>query len=215
MGQVYDAIDTNTVIQDFEIRNFVETGTGIGDTVSSILSLGIDNLNVYSIEVFDELYESNVKKFTGHSNLHLRHGYTHAELPIILNEIEGPTLFFLDAHFPGADFGYTSYFDEKDKSINTPLESELRCIARLRDVSRDFFVIDDLRCYEDCPPPVQNWPERVKLGLGGIGFVYELFAETHYVYKVYLHQGFIVLAPKSSFSEGDADVLISQPFELC
>jgi len=198
MAQIYQAVDTAKLIQDFGIRNFVETGTGIADTVKSILSLGIADLNVYSIEVMPNLYEANVAALGPVPNLHLRLGYTHDVLPEILKELSGPTLFFHDAHFPGADFGFASYTDEKDPIKNIPLANELECVVNNRQVNEDIFVLDDLWVYEDNAVETGHWPLRSQIGTNGIDFVFDLFRDTHLIFKSYIKHGFIILFPKGN-----------------
>ena len=106
-------------------------------------------------------------------------------------------MFFLDAHFPGADFHLASYFDEKDENIRIPLKKEIETIVRLKNgFEKDVFVIDDLRIYEDGPFEGGNWPLRQQLGSEGIEFVYDLLSNTHEVIKNYKSQGYIIALPK-------------------
>ena len=46
-------------------------------------------------------------------------------------ERDKPILFWLDAHFPGADFGLATYKDEHGREPALPLERELALIAKL------------------------------------------------------------------------------------
>ena len=100
-----------------------------------------------------------------------------------------PILFFLDAHFPGADFGLAGYEDETNEDIRIPLQKEMETIVSLRgaDIKKDVFIIDDLRIYEDGPYEAGPWELKEKLGGHGIEFVYDLFAATHYIEKDYHH----------------------------
>jgi nucleoside-diphosphate-sugar epimerase len=84
MGQIYQAIKPKEVIETFGIKNFVETGTGIADSLSYILNVRPDDLNVYTIELMDELHSKLVEKFEGTPNLHLIKGYSHVEMKNIL-----------------------------------------------------------------------------------------------------------------------------------
>lgn len=199
MGQIYQAIDAQKVIETFNIANFVETGTGVADTLSYILNTNANNLQIYSIELMDELYDKLVQKFEGTSNLHLIKGYSHIEIKNILKELSpDPTLFWHDAHFPGADFNINgaTYTSEPDPTKRIPLESELRAIKESgRDISKDIFVFDDLRVYKDGPYDGGNWPLRNVAGADGIDFVYELFDETHIIIESYIAQGFLILFP--------------------
>ena len=147
MGQIYQAIKPKEVIETFGIKNFVETGTGIADSLSHILNVRPEDLNVYTIELMDELHSQLVKKFEGTPNLHLIKGYSNVEMKTVVEQLSSePTLFWHDAHFPGADFNINgaSYTSEPDPVKRIPLESELRVIKESgRDISKDVFVLDD------------------------------------------------------------------------
>jgi hypothetical protein len=110
--------------------------------------------------------------------------------------VNGNVLFFLDAHFPGADFHYESYTSVTDYNIRLPLKRELETISALRDISKDVFIIDDLRVYEDNDYSDGNWPLRSVAGGNGIDFVYQIFEKTHNIQKDLRHQGFLIITPK-------------------
>lgn len=195
MGQIYQAINTSKTVDDFNIKNFVETGTGFCDTVYHMFSLGKD-LNIQSVEAYKQVYDDAVKKVGNITSIKIHHGYSHQVLPDLVKELDdNPTMFFHDAHFPGADFKYESYDSEKDDIKRIPLEEELRIVVKNRDVSKDIFVIDDLRVYEKGDFSGGNWEYKDIAGGNGIDFVYELFDETHVIIKSYLHQGFVIMFP--------------------
>ncbi len=81
-------------------------------------------------------------------------------------------------------------------SLRLPLERELVIIKEGRDTSRDCFLIDDLRIYEDGPFTSGNWKDRKTMGGDGIDFIYRLFQETHTIVRDYAHEGYIVVRPK-------------------
>lgn len=199
MGQIYQAVKPKEVIETFGIKNFVETGTGIAETLSYILDVRPKDLNVYSIELMDELYQNLTKRFDNITNLKLIKGYSHVEMSNILENLsDDPTLFWHDAHFPGADFNINgaSYTSEPDPVKRIPLEYELRAIIESgRDVTKDVFVFDDLRVYKDGPYEGGNWPLRSQAGADNIDFVYELFDKTHLIIESYVAQGFLILFP--------------------
>ena len=188
--------DLELFISRYNLLYFVETGTGYGDTVEFIKD---SFKKVFSIEVIKEIYEGARIKFENDTHVYLINKLSTYGLVEFLKEddLNSPILFFLDAHFPGADFGFANYDSEKDKSKRIPLQDELETIVRLRGdkVKNDCFIIDDLRVYEDGPFGDGNWPLRNELGGNGIGFIYDLFGETHYVEKNYRYQGFIILTP--------------------
>jgi len=207
MGQLNQAIQIKNVLDFYDIKNFVETGTGKAEVVQSVVEAD-DTLNVHTIEVIPEIYDKNKINFSYLKDVNWHLGTSFDILPEILPDLKGTTLFWMDAHFPGADFGLSSYGDEKDDDKRLPLKKELETIVENRDVTNDVFVIDDLRIYEDGPFGDGNWEDREKYGGDGIEFIEELFDETHYVVKSYNAQGSILLFPVSKDIENEAGNLV-------
>jgi hypothetical protein len=194
MGQLNEAIQVKNVLEFYDIKNFVETGTGAAEVVRSVYTID-DKLNIHTIEIVKEIYNKNKVSFSYLKNVNWHLGQSSEVLSKILPSLEGNTLFWLDAHFPGADFGMASYGDEPDLNKRLPLKSELEIIVKNKDVSNDVFVIDDLRIYEDGSFEDGSWADRKKYGGDGIEFINDLFEHTHYVVRSYNKQGFIILFP--------------------
>ena len=194
MGQLNEAIEVKNVLDFYDIKNFVETGTGIAEVVRSVHDVD-SSLNIHTIEVVPEIYDQNKIKFSYLKSVNWHLGQSAEVLGEVVPTLEGNTLFWMDAHFPGADFGLSSYGDEKDMDKRLPLKRELESIVQSRDVSNDVFVIDDLRIYEDGPFETGNWDERTKYGGDGIGFIEEMFEKTHYIGRSYNAQGSVILFP--------------------
>ena len=207
MGQLNEAIRIKNVLDFYDIKNFVETGTGQAEVVQTVVEAD-DTLNIHTIEVIPEIYDKNKINFSYLKDVNWHLGTSFDILPEILPDLKGTTLFWMDAHFPGADFGLSSYGDEKDDDKRLPLKKELETIVANRDVTNDVFVIDDLRIYEDGPFGDGNWEDREKYGGDGIEFIEELFDETHYVVKSYNAQGSILLFPVSKDIENEAGNLV-------
>ena len=207
MGQLNQAIQIKNVLDFYDIKNFVETGTGQAEVVQTVVEAD-DTLNIHTIEVIPEIYDKNKINFSYLKDVNWHLGTSFDILPEILPDLKGTTLFWMDAHFPGADFGLSSYGDEKDDDKRLPLKKELETIVANRDVTNDVFVIDDLRIYEDGPFGDGNWEDREKYGGDGIEFIEELFDETHYVVKSYNAQGSIILFPVSKDIENEAGNLV-------
>jgi len=207
MGQLNQAIQIKNVLDFYDIKNFVETGTGQAEVVQTVVEAD-ETLNIHTIEVIPEIYDKNKINFSYLKDVNWHLGTSFDILPEILPDLKGTTLFWMDAHFPGADFGLSSYGDEKDDDKRLPLKKELETIVENRDVSNDVFVIDDLRIYEDGPFGDGNWEDREKYGGDGIEFIEELFDETHYVVKSYNAQGSVLLFPVSKDIENEAGNLV-------
>ena len=194
MGQLNQAIKIKYDLDYYDIKNFVETGTGQAEVVRSVYEAD-ETLNIHTIEVVEEIFDQNKIKFSYLKDVSWHLGTSFKILPTILPTFDGNTLFWMDAHFPGADFGLSSYGEEKDMDKRLPLKRELESIVQSRDVKNDVFVIDDLRIYEDGPFETGNWDERTKYGGDGIGFIEEMFEDTHYIGRSYNAQGSVILFP--------------------
>jgi len=116
--------------EKFGLKVLVETGTYMGETVSALEG---DFAEIYSIELDDRLYERAKRKFRNHRNVHVVHGDSAIELPLLISGIDQPCLFWLDAHKCG-----TSARAAQD----TPIEKELQCLIR-RTYLNDVILIDD------------------------------------------------------------------------
>lgn len=201
MGQIYQAVKLKELFKEYNIKNFVETGTGIGDTLMEIIINKPEELNVYTIELMDELYQPLVEKFGEIPYIHLLKGYSHEQMGVALGMLsKEPTLFWHDAHFPGADFqiGGATYTSETDPIKRIPFYAELKAIKDSnRDITHDIIISDDLWIYEDGPYEVGNWHLRDAAGGDGVDFVYEMFSDTHHIFKTYVKQGFIIMLPKA------------------
>jgi len=207
MGLLNQAIDIKNVVDFYGVKNFVETGTGIGEVVQSVCEVE-STLTIHTVEILKEIYSKNLINFSYLKNVTWHLGQSSDILPTIIPILKGNTLFWMDAHFPGADFGLASYGDEKDMNKRLPLQTELDIIVSSKEVSNDVFVIDDLRIYEDGPFEEGNWEDRKKYGGDGIGFIEEMFDDTHYIVKSYNKQGFVILLPVSRNIENEAGNLL-------
>ena len=120
---------------DYHLVNLVETGTYLGEMVYALKDIF---KNIYSIELSEEyanrarIYlrrQKNVKIFQGDS------GDVLAEL---LQDIDQPTLFWLDGHYSG---------DNTAKgNTHTPILKELRHILSAKDLNH-IILIDDARLF--------------------------------------------------------------------
>jgi len=196
MGHISRAIDVVKTCARDNIVNFVETGTGDGSSCRHVAG-AVKNINIHTIEYVPEILEKT-KAVLGplYANINFHLGSSKDVLAELVPTLRGGTLFWLDAHFPGADYGLASYDSFEDKTIRIPLEVELETICSLRDISKDVFVMDDLRIYEDGPFEEGNWTGRKILGGVGIDFIRKLLEITHNIEKSYSQQGFIIARPK-------------------
>lgn len=178
---------------------FVETGTGDGAGVAAALKAGFQR--VESIEIVQQLVDGARRRFAGDNRVRLWHGDSRTVLLDVMRSLtsEQPALFWLDAHFPGADYGIGGYDSEQSLGKRLPLAEEVELIAAARQGIRDVILIDDARIYQpgaygagDLP---EDWPplRGVKRSLD---FVRESFGKTHGVVVDYADQGYVMVTPK-------------------
>jgi hypothetical protein len=191
--------DINRLRHDWKLRHFVETGTGRGDSLAHAAKFGFDSLR--SCEVDTDLRQQASLRFEKDprvqvfSDVSSRFVYWACRmLPA-----DQPIMFWLDAHFPGADYQIRSYGAETEDHVRLPLQKELDIIANFRPLSRDVVLVDDLRIYLDGPFQHGNLPPDVRPHCPterGIGFISEIVGETHDIALSYDHEGYVLLTPK-------------------
>ena len=194
MGQLKN-FNLNTYIDKYNCQIFVETGTGTGEGLSYACNFPFHFL--FSIEIYKEVYDVVSQRFSNNANVKLINSDSITGIEEIFKEhSEKNCLFWLDAHYPGADYGYQTNLAEKNIEIRTPLEYEIKKISGLKNISNDVFILDDLRIYEDGPFQSGNLPEELKTPGRNINFIREIFDETHTLQKMYGQEGYMILTPK-------------------
>ncbi len=78
------------------ISVFIETGTYLGDTINAVKDLFDE---IYSIELDTKLADRAKKIFKKYSKIHIIEGDSGKILPKLLEKINKPALFWLDAHW--------------------------------------------------------------------------------------------------------------------
>jgi hypothetical protein len=87
---------TKGLFKKFANPIFIETGSNWGFGIQQALDEGFPV--VYSIEIVDELFAHCFTEFRKNKNVHLYFGDCVTILPEILNEVNEPATFWLDAH---------------------------------------------------------------------------------------------------------------------
>lgn len=148
MGSI-KRFDLEKLIKDYSIENYVETG--IGDLTSFNFAHNFNFKRMYGVDLDEDLYK-NAKKVFANSDksVILVNDYSTNFLENISKEINGNTIWFLDAHLPYADYHKISYEQSlKDFGKNAlPLEQELSILFSNRDLSKDVVIIDDWILYD-------------------------------------------------------------------
>lgn len=178
-------------LDHYDCNIFIETGTGKAVGTSHAVSY-LQFKALHSIEIMQVLHEY-AKNSLKDPRLTYHLGHSVETLDKILPSIDknDRIMFWLDAHFPGADYQLAPYVYDDE---NMPLDKELQIILKHRKNCRDTFIIDDLRFYEDGDFQLGNFDlGRPKQG---IKFIEDLLGQTHSIKRDYRHQGFLILEPK-------------------
>lgn len=135
----------------FSTQIFVETGTCRGSMIEATKR---SFKKIYSIELDNALFESAVKRFEQYSHISLHIGDSGEVLPRILDQIDKPALFWLDAHYSG---GITA----KGK-LETPIVQEINSILGHK-IPNHVILIDDARLFigEQDYPTIAQMKELV------------------------------------------------------
>lgn len=117
-------------------RIFVETGTLQGSTSRAIAeAFGIQ---VYTIENSDHYFNLAKKNFAGLSNVEIIKGDSGTELARLLQKIDEPAVFWLDAHFSGGETA------RNDDGVTTAINGETLALIN-HHVRNHVILIDDAR----------------------------------------------------------------------
>lgn len=200
MGEI-NIFDLTQYVEKYNCKTYFETGTGKGICLKHALNFNFNKF--YSVDLDGDLIEEVKGKFIGYP-LTLIHDYSSNALEQYVSLLDNePVFFFLDAHFPGADFHKISY----EESIRTykneafPLYQELTTIKKFRNTDKDVFLIDDFKLYEEGNYEFGGWAYsdlQKELGLVTESqFIYDLFKDTHNFEKSLRHQGFLFIIPKT------------------
>jgi hypothetical protein len=132
----------------FDLRHFVETGTFEGGTAAWAAG---HFEKVCTIERSEALHQAARERHAALENVHFVQGDSRAALETVVRSLDGPALFWLDAHFSG---GETAGADAE-----CPLLDELATIDA--GDHQAYLFIDDARLFL-APPPrphrLEQWP---------------------------------------------------------
>ncbi|MEK9727487.1 MAG: class I SAM-dependent methyltransferase [Candidatus Margulisiibacteriota bacterium] len=203
MGKL-NAFDLNDIIKKYDLKTFVETGTGMGQSL--FYAAQHDFLRFYSIE-FNHVIYKKVSRIFNEDFITIIHGESGKELPKILRSLNNdPILFFLDAHFPsGADFGLGSYSDFSDDEAWLPIENELKIIKEFRPLNKDIIIIDDLRLF-DKSFQLNPLPNEISVKEDVLTLCEDLFKSTHQFLKIKKDEGYLVLLPRQIYKSETSKV---------
>lgn len=179
----------------YGLKVFIETGAGPAWSLSHAAHSNLFE-KLLSVELDTATFQTYKQTYDSLPNTEVYNSTSQEFIEEVLPTITQPALFFLDAHFPGSEWGI--YDGEPNADIRIPLEKEIEQLVKVKDVSKDVILIDDLRIYIDGPFEGGNWSERYRLGGNGIDFIYKHLGTTHDITLDYSDQGYIICTPKQS-----------------
>lgn len=128
----------------FGLDILIETGTYQGAMIRATYS---KFKAIYSIELSPELHQQAKQKFAHLHHIHLFQGDSATELGNLIQRIDLPCLFWLDAHYSG---GITARGLE-----DTPIMAEMKHILN-HPIKKHVVLIDDARCFDGSSYPQIN-----------------------------------------------------------
>jgi hypothetical protein len=173
---------------------FFETGTWKGDGLAYACRYPFKKL--YSSEIVPSIADAAAARFKSDPRVQIIPESSEAALTKYIHENDGPYIFWLDAHFPGAEEGLNDYNEYSDEVTKLPLQRELEIIAAKRNPESDIILIDDLRIYEEGNFKNGNLPDTVlPPKIRNIEFAEKLFNKSHRLIKSYKDEGYVLLLP--------------------
>lgn len=174
---------------------FFETGTWRGDGVAYASRSAFKKL--YSSEIVSSVASRATERFKNDDRVNIINASSIDALNRILPDLNGNCIFWLDAHFPGAEEGLNDYNEFADETVKLPLEKELDMIATRNNTYQDVILIDDLRIYEEGDFQNGNLPANVlPPKIRNIRFAENLFEKTHIIKRSLIDEGYLLLLPK-------------------
>ena len=199
----------NDYFDKYKLKYYFETGTGKAEALEHAAQYPFKKC--YTVDIDEELVKFSFEKLKDRSTCDIEFliGTSSDILEEYVPKIpkKSAALFFLDAHFPGADFQKCTYEESirEHKQDAFPLEEEVDIIINNRDTSNDVFIIDDLILYEkdakvDCIEEGIVWEygwlqDELNLQTSS-NFLYDKFEKTHDFRKDLRDQGYLIITPK-------------------
>lgn len=178
----------------FDLSVFIETGCYEGAGIHAAHGAGFNDvrscdLDANRVTQCQERFGSSVRCLQGRSI---------DALSLLVDRSDGPTFFWLDAHYP-AFFGMEHLEDEQTRF---PVLEELALIRQIRDGAlKDVIVIDDLRVIDSIDNP--RWADGevsdyYRITHVTVHDIHAPFAATHNLTLDPQQEGLIILTPRST-----------------
>lgn len=187
----------NVLVSDFGVTHFIETGYGQGVSCRAAVAYGFTK--VLSCEIYPPLHDKAIQNDQVSVALSDSVDFINSDIVRFALK-ENRCLVFLDAHYPGADFGYEEYKSTRwDKDTKLPLLNELISLQGRCDNS--VIIIDDCRIYIDdldvYAGPMGDIAENDFSNKQKFIDLINGFSTTHNIHLLPHDTGYIILWPKS------------------
>jgi hypothetical protein len=164
MGNV-SIYDLGELISKFNCQCFVETGTLYGEGVEYAGRFEFNK--IISIEIEPDLAEDCRQRFLEDDRVTIITGDSSVEMKTALEMVDGPCIYWLDAHFPGGDRNdmmRRGYMEEESVDSRVPLLKEIEEIKKSDHFSKSVLLVDDARLFEKDNPNLDNHLKSIGQG---------------------------------------------------
>lgn len=182
---------------------FFETGSGKGHGVQYAQTVSFTEIR--SVEIMDVQARYLAALFATDRRVEIISSNSFDALREWLPKLTANTIFYLDAHFPGADLGLRGFADETDEDLRLPLLKELEMIRDVRVPLgyRDVILIDDIMIFdEENAYPSEGWKRELDIKprnlINGYRQILSVLSPSHDVKVIPEDSGFALITPKAA-----------------
>lgn len=157
--------DLNYFITNYKVKNFIETGTLHGEGVEWARRFSFDK--IISIEIEEDLAQNCRDKFSSDNRVHIITGDSSEKIQEAVDMLDGPCIYWLDAHFPGGDRHDSkrkAYMSTELIEQRVPLMREIEIISASKYFEESVLLIDDARLFEKDNPDLDEHLQRIDQG---------------------------------------------------
>jgi len=181
--------DVPALVHEYGLRIFAETGTHEGEGLKLALRFGF--MRAYSIEANPRLCQKaieNVSKSFPRERFEIRNEKSPQGVDWILRQLDAPTLWWLDAHFP-------AMYGDDMTAEELPFFGEVqRIVTAGRE--HDVIIADDMQVWLDMSTPFPNEPGTFRGDPSEVYRAREILNETHITYIWREKGGFMLALPR-------------------
>ena len=181
-------LEAQRLKQEYNLTTLVETGCYEGDSLNFSRSIGFEHLHSCDI---NEKYVNHCRAMF--PNAKIAHQESISWLKEMLPNLEGTTLFWLDAHYP-MYYGLGT----EDELTKFPLVEELKLVKELKKgYEKDVIICDDLRVLApDNNPYYAGFLDQMFMVKHTVNDLVAVLADTHNHWTVAGETGNLIFVPK-------------------